>query len=152
MWRLLASGPRLTQTDRSKKRKHLKTDFWGACPLEIRAFRSFWLSVHSLFWSIKTLIRGFHGYWFHTKSAFLFVRSQLSKNRKDTTRKLDTMWEQYTKEGKKWLILSPLIQSAEQRRSQIFVMAVKIKIIHIKNSQNVLHLEYSKYTSEHVFF
>lgn len=34
-----------------------------------------------------------------------------------------------------WLIFSPSIQSAEERRSQIFVMAVKIKIIHIRISK-----------------
>lgn len=46
---------------------------------------------------------------------------------------------------------SPLIQSTEERRSQIFCHGSENKshsYTYIKNSQNGPHLEYSKYISE----
>lgn len=57
----------------------------------------------------------------------------------------------YKREKKEnWLIVSSSVQSAEERRSQISVMAVRTSHsrMYIKNSQNVLHSEYSKYISE----
>lgn len=72
----------------------------------------------------------------------LFLSSQLSDNSSNNNKTLHCVGVQhwttavlYKKGKKKVAHFSLSIQSAEERRSQIFVMAVKIKIIHIRISK-----------------